>query len=124
MRREQTVPRRLDGRHHAIAADGDDARAVGDRHLHLAQLALRERAHRLDDIAAEGAVLWAARLWHRPAVDAPDDLVGSRFDIVDLVYVLALAARGKRAPAIAARAAPCRSKTAPRCRGRRPRARP
>ena len=68
---------------------------LGQRHQHLAQLAARVGAHGLHDVAVEGAILRPARVGQLAAVDAPDDLVGGRLDLVDLVDVLALAVGGE-----------------------------
>ena len=96
-----------------------------DRHLHVAQLALRVGAHRLDDVAAERAVLRPARLGQR-ARRRRSRRSGRRRPRSrrSCRRPRACGRRRSRAPGCRARAAPCRSRTAPRCRGRRPRARP
>ena len=71
VRRERREARRLDGRHHAVGADGDDAvDASAAAPAAVAELALRVGHHRLDDVAAEVRVLRPARRDRRAGVGA------------------------------------------------------
>ncbi len=77
-RREHAVACLAHRVHHAVAADGDDARDLLERDRRRpAQRAGAVCLHRLHDVAAEVPVLRAARLDGRPDVGAPDDLVGA-----------------------------------------------
>ncbi len=89
---EHAVASLADRVHHAVAADGDDARDLLERDRRRpTQLAGRVRLHRLHDVPAEVPVLGPAGLDGRADVGAPDDLVGVALDVVALEEVLAAA---------------------------------
>ena len=87
MRRQHRVAGRADRGHHPVRADGDHAVAGGERHRLLAERARRVGDHRLHDVADERAVLRPRGGKSRRLVAAPDDRVGSGFDLGDLVPV-------------------------------------
>ncbi len=89
------MTRLLHRRHHAVGADGDDARDLRELDLVLADLALAVRDHRLDDVASEVRVLRATWRNLDARVGAPDDLVGVLLDVVLLEEVLALLVAGE-----------------------------
>ncbi len=84
---EHVVPRARDGGHHAVGADGDDAVGVSERDRLIAQVAGCVRVHRLHDVADECLVLRPVGRESRLLVAAPDDHVGGRFDLGNLVAV-------------------------------------
>ena len=91
-----------------------------ERDRRLAERAAAVGVHRLDDVADEGLVLRPVGREAGRLVAAPDDDVGGALDLLDLVAVdHPLVAGEVDHPAAAWRAAPGRSRTARRCRGRR-----
>ena len=122
VRRQHAVPRRADRLHHAVRADDDQVLRVRQRHRRRAQPAGAVGRHRLHDVADEAAVLRPVGVGGEAGrlVAAPDDDVGGALDLRHLVAVAHRAcSRRSRSPSTRPRAAPRRSRTAPRCRARR-----
>ena len=89
------------------------------------QIAAPVRRHRFHDVADERLVLHPARRESRRFVAAPDHHVRRLLDLLHLVAVDDLLVAGEvDRPRSAARAAPGRWRTAPRCPARRPPAAP
>ncbi len=89
---QDRVPRVLDGAHHAVAADGDQAGGVAQVDL---RRGLGVGQHRLHDVADECPILWPPRLDTLAGVDGPDDLIGARLDLVALEDVGLLLVAGE-----------------------------
>ena len=95
VRRQHAVPGVLDRVHHPVGADGDDAADRRQRHHALAEPAVGIGDHGLDDVAAEVAILRAARRDRHAGVDGPDDLVGGRLDLLPLEEIVAVPVAGE-----------------------------
>ncbi len=108
-------------RHHAVGADGDDAvrcRTAGSAARRAAPA--RRPAWPATMLPTKARSCGASRREARRLVAAPDDDVGGGLDLVDLVAVDDLLVAGEvEHAANRPRAAPGRSRTAPRCRARR-----
>ena len=95
VRREDSPARVLDGRHHAIASDGDDPVHFLEGDLLLPQLPFLVGQQRLDDVPDERLVLRAGRLDRLSHVHAPDDHVGGGLNLLHLVDVVRLLVPGE-----------------------------
>ena len=81
--------------HHAIGADGDQPADRVERHHPLAEAAFGVGDHRLDDVAAEVAVLRPLRLDRRAEIGGPHHLIGRRLDLLALEQIGAVPVAGE-----------------------------
>ena len=89
------MPREPHGVHHAVGADGDDAVGVLERDRLLAQLARRIRRIASTMLATTALSCGRSDREARRLVAGPDDDVGRRLDLLDLVAVARLLVAGE-----------------------------
>ena len=87
IRLEHRVTRSSNRRHHPIRTDGDNAIGSAKGNGLVAQATGRVRAHRLHDVADKRFVLRPT--WQKTwtLVTAPDDNIGSSFDVAHFVAI-------------------------------------
>ena len=117
IRGQHAVAGLLDGAHHAVRADHDQAIDRMQRDGRFAQIAAAVGRHRFHDVADKGAILHAARRKAGRFVAAPDDDIGGLFDFFHFVAVDDLFVAGEvDDPRALVRAASGRWRRGRRCR--------